>query len=82
MVKGRATGSLQVGSSADRTPQVPRGACLLPASPSVLVQRLPWALWLEEAQLRPEPARPSVSCHLPPGHPDTSLPENIIHAQG
>lgn len=68
MVKGRATGSLQVGSSADRTPQIPRGACLLPASPSVPVQRRPWALWLEEAQLRPEPAPGSCQAFrkLPP----------------
>lgn len=81
MIKGRATGSLQVGSSADRTPQFPRGACVLPASPSVLVQRLPWALWLEEA---PAPSSCQAFSELPlaPGHPDPSLPESATHAQG
>lgn len=45
MVKGWSLSSLQVGSSADRTPQPPRApASFLPASPSVLVQGLPWAL--------------------------------------
>lgn len=81
MIKGRAPGSLQVGSSADRTPQFPWGACVLPASPSVLVQRLPWALWLEE---EPAPGSCQAFSELPlaPGHPDPSLPESANHAQG